>query len=126
MARCRTQASASPRLSPGAPSPMSPAAPTCAAQSRSQEHRETRGIETPVSRLGRAGSCSRCVVEHRAIGHLGVKIEAYLLRVDGPWIATCRRRDEQGQNRWPDGDKTAFDKIPCHLPAKAPGREKQF
>jgi len=66
------------------------------------------------------------VDERRAIGHLGVKIEAYLLRVDGPWIATCRRRDEQGQNRWPDGDKTAFDKIPCHLPAKAPGRERQF
>jgi hypothetical protein len=69
---------------------------------------------------------SAVVDERRAIGHLGVKIEAYHLREDGPWMATCRRRDEQGQNRWPDGDKTAFDKIPCHLPAKALGREKQF
>jgi hypothetical protein len=58
--------------------------------------------------------------------HLGVKIEEYLLRVDGPWIATCRRRDEQGQKRWPDRDKTAFDKIPCYFPAKAPYRERQF
>jgi len=56
---------------------------------------------------------SAVVDERRAIGHLGVKIEAYLLRVDGPWIATCRRRDEQGQNRWPDGTRQRSTKFPA-------------
>ena len=45
MARCRTRASASPRLSPGALSPTSPVFPTCATRSRSRENPETRGID---------------------------------------------------------------------------------
>ena len=44
-ARCRTPASASPRLSPGAPSPTSPASPTGATQSRWREPPATRGID---------------------------------------------------------------------------------
>ncbi len=42
-ARCRIPASASPRLSPGAPSPASPAFPVCATLC-SREHPETGGI----------------------------------------------------------------------------------
>ena len=38
-------ASASPRLSPGAPSPTSPASPTCATRSPSREPPETPGID---------------------------------------------------------------------------------
>ena len=45
MARCRTQASASPRLSPGAPSPTSPASPTCATRSRFRERPATGGVD---------------------------------------------------------------------------------
>jgi len=49
-ARCRTPASASPRLSPGAPSPTSPASPTCAARSPSRAPPATRGIDAHYSR----------------------------------------------------------------------------
>ena len=44
-ARCRTPASA---WASSAPSPMSPASPTCAMRSRSRERREARGIEATV------------------------------------------------------------------------------
>jgi tRNA synthetases class II (D, K and N) len=44
-ARCRTPASAWPRLSPGAPSPTSPALPTCATRSDSREPPATRSID---------------------------------------------------------------------------------
>jgi aspartyl/asparaginyl-tRNA synthetase len=44
-ARCRKRASASPRLSPGAPSPTSPASPMCATRSHSREPPATRSID---------------------------------------------------------------------------------